>query len=50
MNQVIEILKVEIEEKKITSVSGCRKRLQELCNEHNQTGNLFAIACIFGIA
>jgi hypothetical protein len=49
-NEIIEILKSEINSKAITSVSACRRRIEELCNENKQQGNMFLIACAFGVA
>ena len=49
-NEIIETVKTEIENKTLTSVRGCQKRIENLCNENNQSQNMFSIANIFGVA
>jgi len=49
-NEILETIKNEINTKVITSVSNCRNRIETLCNENNQSHNMFLIALIFGVA
>jgi len=48
--QIIETITSEINNKQIINVSQCRNRIETLCNENNQQGNMFSISNVFGVA
>ena len=48
--QIIEMIRAEIKDEKITSVRACRDRIEELCELYDQKHNIFSIAYSLGVA